>query len=91
MNSPHETARLPRFAPPTHNSEGTPKSMTATEDIYAGTSETSEGRVFTITGQDWDQIAQSVAEEADERVVVNMGPQHPSTHGVLRLILELEG
>ena len=32
-----------------------------------------------------------LAEEADERVVVNMGPQHPSTHGVLRLILELEG
>ncbi|MDQ3480266.1 MAG: NADH-quinone oxidoreductase subunit D, partial [Actinomycetota bacterium] len=29
--------------------------------------------------------------EADERVVVNMGPQHPSTHGVLRLILELDG
>ena len=27
----------------------------------------------------------------DERIVVNMGPQHPSTHGVLRLILELEG
>jgi NADH-quinone oxidoreductase subunit D len=27
----------------------------------------------------------------DERMVVNMGPQHPSTHGVLRLQLELEG
>ncbi len=27
----------------------------------------------------------------DERTVVNMGPQHPSTHGVLRLQLELEG
>jgi NADH-quinone oxidoreductase subunit D len=27
----------------------------------------------------------------EERVVVNMGPQHPSTHGVLRLVLELEG
>src|SRR4029079_10019693 len=65
--------------------------MVTTEDIYAGTSETSEGRVFTVTGQDWDQIAQSVAEEADEPVVVNMGPQHPSTHGVLRLILEIEG
>jgi len=65
--------------------------MSTTEDLYAGTNETSEGRVFTVTGQDWDQIAQSVAEEADERVVVNMGPQHPSTHGVLRLILELEG
>lgn len=29
--------------------------------------------------------------EEDERMVVNMGPQHPSTHGVLRLQLELEG
>ena len=28
---------------------------------------------------------------AGERIVVNMGPQHPSTHGVLRLILEIEG
>ncbi|MFQ5556209.1 MAG: NADH dehydrogenase (quinone) subunit D [Acidimicrobiales bacterium] len=27
----------------------------------------------------------------DERVLLNMGPQHPSTHGVLRLMLELEG
>jgi NADH-quinone oxidoreductase subunit D len=27
----------------------------------------------------------------DERQIVNMGPQHPSTHGVLRLQLELEG
>ena len=25
------------------------------------------------------------------KIVVNMGPQHPSTHGVLRLVLELEG
>ena len=58
---------------------------------YAGATETTEGRVFTVTGQDWDSIAQGLAEEADERVVVNMGPQHPSTHGVLRLILELEG
>ena len=24
-------------------------------------------------------------------MVVNLGPQHPSTHGVLRLVLELEG
>ncbi len=27
----------------------------------------------------------------DQRMVLNMGPVHPSTHGVLRLLLELEG
>ncbi|HEY5891143.1 MAG TPA: NADH dehydrogenase (quinone) subunit D [Acidimicrobiia bacterium] len=29
--------------------------------------------------------------DEDQRTVVNMGPQHPSTHGVLRLQIELEG
>ncbi len=66
--------------------------MTETTDPYAATeSETTEGRVFTVTGQDWDSLVSGIAEEGDDRVVVNMGPQHPSTHGVLRLILELEG
>ena len=27
----------------------------------------------------------------DDRMVINMGPVHPSTHGVLRLLLELDG
>jgi NADH-quinone oxidoreductase subunit D len=27
----------------------------------------------------------------DETMIVNMGPQHPSTHGVLRVMLELDG
>jgi NADH-quinone oxidoreductase subunit D len=27
----------------------------------------------------------------EERVILSMGPQHPSTHGVLRVVLELEG
>ena len=26
-----------------------------------------------------------------ETMTVNMGPQHPSTHGVFRLVLELDG
>ncbi len=30
-------------------------------------------------------------DEADDRMVINMGPVHPSTHGVLRLVLELDG
>jgi NADH-quinone oxidoreductase subunit D len=29
--------------------------------------------------------------DEDERMILNMGPQHPSTHGVLRLQIELEG
>ena len=53
--------------------------------------ETTEGRVFTVTGGDWDELAETVGKADDERIVVNMGPQHPSTHGVLRLILEIDG
>src|ERR1700684_191846 len=29
--------------------------------------------------------------DQDSTLVLNMGPQHPSTHGVLRLILEIDG
>ena len=29
--------------------------------------------------------------EGDQTMVLNMGPQHPSTHGVLRLVLEIDG
>src|SRR5215207_6631026 len=52
-------------------------------------------RVVVVGGQDWDQVVaaarENAASHAGERIVVNMGPQHPSTHGVLRLILELDG
>jgi NADH-quinone oxidoreductase subunit D len=30
-------------------------------------------------------------DKATRRMVLNMGPQHPSTHGVLRVLLELDG
>ena len=26
-----------------------------------------------------------------EKMVLNMGPSHPSTHGVLRIVLEMDG
>jgi NADH-quinone oxidoreductase subunit D len=58
---------------------------------YADARETTEGKVFTVTGGDWDTVVGGADPLAEERIVVNMGPQHPSTHGVLRLILELEG
>jgi NADH-quinone oxidoreductase subunit D len=65
---------------------------------YGGSSagtDAAEGRVYHVSGEDWDEVvaaAQSAEFQAgDERMVVNMGPQHPSTHGVLRLILTLDG
>ncbi len=60
-------------------------------DPYAPQTDYTAGPVFTVTGQDWDSVVAGAADLDQERVVVNMGPQHPSTHGVLRLILELEG
>ena len=57
-----------------------------------GASAAGTDTVVVVGGQDWDQVAAAAAEAAPgERIVVNMGPQHPSTHGVLRLILEIEG
>ena len=60
--------------------------------------QTTEGRIYTVTGGDWDTFTDSLGADArsddpatDERIIINMGPQHPSTHGVLRLVLELEG
>ena len=32
-----------------------------------------------------------VLDAADQTLIMNMGPQHPSTHGVLRLLLEIDG
>lgn len=58
---------------------------------FASSRETTEGRIYSVTGGDWDDVAREIGSAKDERVVVNMGPQHPSTHGVLRLMLELEG
>ena len=59
-------------------------------DAYAGAYDTTEGRVYTVTGGDWDTVLAPQGGRK-ERIVVNMGPQHPSTHGVLRLILEMQG
>lgn len=48
-------------------------------------------REYTAEGGDWADIAAEAERIGEERIVVNMGPVHPSTHGVLRLIVDIEG
>src|SRR5262249_55114843 len=42
-------------------------------------------RDVVVTGGPWPE-----AEEDGDTMIINMGPQHPSTHGVLRVMLELD-
>lgn len=41
-----------------------------------------------VDGADWESVVDAIS---DDHITVNMGPQHPSTHGVLRLVLDLDG
>jgi NADH-quinone oxidoreductase subunit D len=43
---------------------------------------------YTVVGGEWQDLPASVE---DDLMVINMGPQHPSTHGVLRMVLTLDG
>ncbi len=61
------------------------------EDMYAAPGAGAADRAYLTQGGDWEDIVAQQAERGDETIVVNMGPQHPSTHGVLRLILEMDG
>jgi NADH-quinone oxidoreductase subunit D len=56
-----------------------------THDYYASPGQEPADAVYTAMGGDWAEIAQEQAERSDDTMVINMGPQHPSTHGVLRL------
>ncbi|MEY9850050.1 NADH-quinone oxidoreductase subunit D [Streptacidiphilus sp. MAP5-3] len=75
----------------TQSAPHAPRQPHAPQQAEAPGRETTEGRVYTVTGGDWDEIVSAAAKADDERIIVNMGPQHPSTHGVLRLILEIDG
>ncbi|MDQ2959007.1 MAG: NADH-quinone oxidoreductase subunit D [Actinomycetota bacterium] len=52
---------------------------------------TGGARERTLHGGDWDEFEANEGIDTEDRIVVNFGPSHPSSHGVLRLVLELEG
>lgn len=43
-----------------------------------------------VTGGDWYEMVESL-QPADDHIVVNLGPVHPSSHGVCRMVVELDG
>jgi NADH-quinone oxidoreductase subunit D len=49
------------------------------------------GAVLRLSEADAAVLADLPPDEDEQTMILNMGPQHPSTHGVLRLMLELEG
>jgi NADH-quinone oxidoreductase subunit D len=49
------------------------------------------GAVLRMSEADAAALADQEPSDEDFTMILNMGPQHPSTHGVLRLMLELQG
>ena len=51
------------------------------------------GAVLRMSEKEAAELTTSISSDVadDQTMIINMGPQHPSTHGVLRLMLELKG
>ncbi len=51
------------------------------------------GAVLRLSEKEAAELTTSISNDVadDQTMIINMGPQHPSTHGVLRLMLELKG
>ncbi len=65
--------------------QGTPLNLADGEAVARLTARDAILRI----GETESALAES--DQADDRMILNMGPQHPSTHGVLRIVLELQG
>lgn len=84
-------------APPASTSEGA-KELDGAAVTLAAEQLHQRGAVLRMSEAEAAAIAVHVDEgdefpsvPIDETMIINMGPQHPSTHGVLRLMMELDG
>jgi NADH-quinone oxidoreductase subunit D len=76
----------------THLTDEGAQEMTSRDVAGAAVRLREQGAVLRLSEADAEQAsAELEAAPEDETMIINMGPQHPSTHGVLRLMLELQG
>ncbi len=62
--------------------------MPAASATSTGTLEPVDGEFTVAASGEWQNLPDAVE---DDLMVINMGPQHPSTHGVLRMLLTMDG
>ncbi len=65
--------------------------MTSRDLVSAAERLREQGAVLRLSEAEAEAVAQQEPAPEDDTMIINMGPQHPSTHGVLRLMLELQG
>ncbi|MCU1501635.1 MAG: nuoD [Ilumatobacteraceae bacterium] len=69
-----------------------PQGLKARSELTARELMREVGSVLRMSEADVAKLGEiPVDPSEDQTMIINMGPQHPSTHGVLRLMLELQG
>ena len=81
-----ERAPRPTFANKSNVVAGTPPSGRTLEALARASEAGPPAVTFSPTPLEADVVSRS-----DNAMVLSMGPQHPSTHGVLQIVLEIEG